>query len=83
MDTEKITELAKSVQACYMPRYDMWQMDGSTLLAFVEAVIKAGETAVGASLAEDEFSDTDDWDRGYRSGMNGAMRSIKDHFGVK
>ena len=36
----KIEEIAKRVEACYIPRYDMWQMDSETLTKFTELFLE-------------------------------------------
>lgn len=38
--TPIIEELAREVEACYIPRYDMWQMDSETLKKFAESIIE-------------------------------------------
>ena len=38
--TPIIEELAREVEACYIPRYDMWQMDSETLKKFAESIIQ-------------------------------------------
>lgn len=38
--TERIKELANQVDACYIPRYDMWQMDTETMKKFAELIVK-------------------------------------------
>ena len=35
----QIEQLARQVEACYIPRYDMWQMDSETLEKFVELIV--------------------------------------------
>lgn len=37
---ERIKELADQAEACYIPRYDMWQMDTETLEKFVELIVR-------------------------------------------
>ncbi len=39
---EKIKELARheQVDACYIPRYDMWQMDTQSLQKFAELIVR-------------------------------------------
>jgi len=37
---ERIKELAKQVDACYIPRYDMWQMDTETMEKFAELIVR-------------------------------------------
>ena len=36
----RVKALAKQVDACYIPRYDMWQMDTETLQKFAMLVIQ-------------------------------------------
>lgn len=36
---ERIKELANQVDACYIPRYDMWQMDTETVEKFAELIV--------------------------------------------
>ena len=38
--SERIKELAKQVDACYIPRYDMWQMDTETMEKFAELIVR-------------------------------------------
>ncbi len=37
---ERIKELARQVEACYIPRYDMWQMDSETMKKFAELIVR-------------------------------------------
>jgi hypothetical protein len=37
---KRIKELARQVEACYIPRYDMWQMDSETMKKFAELIVK-------------------------------------------
>jgi hypothetical protein len=37
---ERIKQIAKQVEACYIPRYDMWQMDTETMEKFAEMIIE-------------------------------------------
>ena len=37
---ERIKELARQVDACYIPRYDMWQMDTESLKNLAELIVK-------------------------------------------
>jgi hypothetical protein len=37
---KRIKELAKQVDACYIPRYDMWQMDTETMEKFAELIVR-------------------------------------------
>ena len=37
---ERITLLAKQVDACYITRYDMWQMDTETMEKFAELIVR-------------------------------------------
>lgn len=37
---ERTEQVAREVDACYLPRYDMWQMDTKTLQQFAERIIR-------------------------------------------
>lgn len=37
---ERIEQLARQVEACYIPRYDMWQMDSETMKKFAELIVQ-------------------------------------------
>ena len=37
---ERIEKLAQQVDACYIPRYDMWQMDTESLKKFAELIVR-------------------------------------------
>jgi len=37
---ERIEKLARQVEAGYIPRYDMWQMDSETVQQFAELLIE-------------------------------------------
>lgn len=37
--TNRVQDLARQVDACYIPRYDMWQMDTDTLEKFAELIV--------------------------------------------
>ena len=37
---ERIKELVRQADACYIPRYDMWQMDTETLEKFAELIVQ-------------------------------------------
>ena len=49
---ERIKELAEQVEAGYIPRYDMWQMDTETLEKFVMLVIQDYENDLRESRRE-------------------------------
>jgi hypothetical protein len=36
----RIERLARQVGACYIPRYDMWQMDSETMQEFAQLLIE-------------------------------------------
>ena len=46
---ERIKKLAKheQVDACYIPRYDMWQMDSESLEKFAELIVRECAPFVG------------------------------------
>jgi hypothetical protein len=37
---ERIEQLARQVEACYIPRYDMWQMDSETMKKLAELIVE-------------------------------------------
>jgi hypothetical protein len=37
---ERIEQLARQVDAGYIPRYDMWQMDSETVQKFAELIVR-------------------------------------------
>ena len=37
---ERIEKLVRQADACYIPRYDMWQMDTETLEKFAELIVR-------------------------------------------
>jgi hypothetical protein len=49
---DRIKELAKQVDASYLPRYDMWQMDTETLEKFAMLVIQDYENDLRESRRE-------------------------------
>ena len=50
---DKIAELAKEVDACFIPRYDMWQMDSETLQKFAEQIIRECANLAGNAECND------------------------------
>ena len=46
---ERIEKLARQVEAAYIPRYDMWQMDSETVQKFAESLIKEGADMMARS----------------------------------
>ena len=38
MTQDEITEMARQVDACYIPRYDIWQLNSESLEAFAKLV---------------------------------------------
>jgi hypothetical protein len=37
---KRIEKLARQVDACYIPRYDMWQLDTESLKKFTELLVE-------------------------------------------
>ena len=37
---ERLKKLVRQADACYIPRYDMWQMDTETLEKFAELIVR-------------------------------------------
>lgn len=69
---EQIKELVRQADACYIPRYDMWQMDTETLEKFAELIVRECMT-----IAQ-EYDGT----KLGGPGLIIAMR-IEQHFGVE
>ena len=74
----RILELAKheQVDACYIPRYDMWQMDSESLEKFAELIVRECAMIVEGfeitqEVALDEYVDYE------------ASAVLKEHFGVE
>ena len=63
---ERIKELAEQVDACYIPRYDMWQMDTETMEKFAELIVKECARAI---INDSRLNDV-------RSAANGCVRTI-------
>jgi hypothetical protein len=71
---ERIEQLARQVDAGYIPRYDMWQMDSETVQKFAELIVRECimamcKTAVGNA--------------DYNTGRLHCFNNIKEHFGVE
>ena len=66
---EQIRELAEQVDACYIPRYDIWQMDTESLKKFSEVLLEEMYDFIMNESAND----------------NGIpdLGKVKQHFGVK
>jgi len=68
---EQIEKLARQVEACYIPRYDMWQMDSETMKKFAELIVKeCARVAFESDLT-------------MAIGQWGADSAILKHFGVE
>ena len=73
---ERIKELAKQVEACYLPRYDNWQMDTDTMEKFAELIVKEcinKVDEVGYKSSNNISSDDTELFKGV----------LKSHFGIK
>ena len=70
---ERIKELARQVEACYIPRYDMWQMDSETMEKFAELIVKEC-----AKVAWYHTPDTEELEYSHL-----IEDKILEHFGVK
>jgi ABC-type taurine transport system substrate-binding protein len=46
---ERIEQLARQVDAGYIPRYDMWQMDSETVQKFAELIVRDTLKVTGAT----------------------------------
>ena len=64
---ERIKELAKQVDACYIPRYDMWQMDTETMEKFAELIVRQC-ARVGERYADGNYE---------------VFNQILEHFGLE
>ena len=94
---ERIKELVRQADACYIPRYDMWQMDTETLEKFAELIVREcsdivlaphNETGFTISIDLCKFSTRQAIDRAAQSGglkvhTQGISKEIKQHFGVE
>jgi hypothetical protein len=81
---ERIKELAKQVDACYIPRYDMWQMDTETMEKFAELIVR--ECAqVARATPSPNFHEHLKQQLGHTWDMasSEAGREIIKHFGVE
>ena len=69
---ERIEKLVRQADACYIPRYDMWQMDTETLEKFAELIVRECiDIAVDCDVIE------------YNDFRQGVAQEIKKHFGVE
>ena len=81
---ERIKKLARQVDACYIPRYDMWQMDTESLKNLAELIIRECASIVEAQT-ECLCDDKDFWsdqDYGYEMAVNDSVDMIKEYFEV-
>jgi hypothetical protein len=75
---ERIEKLARQVDAGYIPRYDMWQMDSETVQKFAELIVKECAQAFEAEV--DTWKEMDP----YQGSMKRkGTQAIKQHFGVE
>ena len=82
---ERIRELAKKVDACYIPLYDMWQMDTETLEKFAELIVREC-VRIGQETSKDIFKMSKKEDDIFEYESHGAEQvvdNIKEHFGVE
>ena len=90
---ERIRELAKQVDACYIPRYDMWQMDTETMEKFAELIVReccSKLKEMGESWHEFAKNPPDGQAHNASGALFAAYRlkedavdEIKEHFGVE
>ena len=76
---ERIEKLVRQADACYIPRYDMWQMDTETLEKFAELIV--GECMRMCDVAAIGYES-----HGHMKEANGcysAKEYIEEHFGVE
>ena len=71
---ERIRELARQVDACYIPRYDMWQMDTESLKKFAELIVRECIQVVDDTMTENQEMNI---------GLVMASAKIVAHFGVE
>jgi ABC-type taurine transport system substrate-binding protein len=85
---EKIEQLARQVDACYIPRYDMWQMDSETMQQFVKLIVQECATicekyADVLDPLKPEGIATDYFQGGVKSASRRNSAAIKKRFGVE
>ena len=73
---ERIEKLVRQADACYIPRYDMWQMDTETLEKFAELIV---HQMLAITDAHTEVFQTDR----DRALIEHIKQSVKTHFGVE
>jgi hypothetical protein len=75
---ERIKLLAKQVDACYIPRYDMWQMDTETMEKFAELIVAECMEVCrrGKYEGRDDMSLIQ-----FNNGIRFCMNAIDEHFG--
>ena len=73
---ERIEKLVRQADACYIPRYDMWQMDTETLEKFAELIV---HQMLDITDAHTEVFQTDR----DRALIEHIKQSVKQHFGVE
>ena len=87
---ERIKELAKQVDACYIPRYDMWQMDTETMEKFAELIVKeCADICINKNVSNldlDVIRESSKFtlqDLATKSCGENLSKQIKQHFGVE
>ncbi len=78
---ERIKELAKQVDAGYIPRYDMWQMDSETVQKFAELIVRECIQSIQSDMDRDTMNGTTSLAK--HAGMVSAKTVIKKHFGIE
>ena len=67
MMNERIEKLVRQADACYIPRYDMWQMDTETMEKFAELIVRQC-ARVGERYADGNYE---------------VFNQILEHFGLE
>ena len=83
---ERIKELVRQADACYIPRYDMWQMDTETLEKFAELIVRECVNQVKEQyipVSEDAAMMNDEHWKGYKHCGVDSVVAIREHFGVE
>lgn len=75
---ERIKELARQADACYIPRYDMWQMDTETLNNFAELIVRECCAKVERQYKYSKGTPVSFWEM-----SQDVQDLLKEHFGVE
>ena len=86
---ERIQKLARQADACYIPRYDMWQMDSETMQEFAELIVK--ECLSKVNKAGFNFNEQPQYNdkqnalvsEGFFWALESVKQQVKEHFGVE